>query len=148
MQCNNYFVQNAAENFTFFYGAQANMLCSKVCRFHFIQQNESLVSCAFCSEWGIDLRMLQLIDPLQQRQQSTKSSALHYFCSGSCYELFIESESKSIGDGCGNRNSCGDGQKANDGVNQMSEDDYDGVDDLVIFKTTSTQTDEVIIECV
>lgn len=114
------------------------MLCSKVCRYHFIQRNESLASCSFCSEWEFDLYMLQLID----QQQSTTSSALHYFCSGSCYELFVESKSDCID---GDRDDCGDGQEMND--DERVDDDYDEADDVIMYKTASTQTDELIIKC-
>lgn len=142
-------MQNAAEHFTVFQGTKANLLCSKVCRYHFIQKNESLVSCSFCNEWSFDLYSLQMID--QQQQQSTQTSDLLCFCSVSCCELFVESKSDCIGSEYGSCGIDGNGQEVNDheqmDQNNVDDNDYDEDDDALIFKTVSTQTNELIIKC-
>lgn len=142
MQCNDYFIQNPTENFTVHRGTTANSLCSKVCRYHFMQKNEFLVSCSFCGDWDYDLYMLQSID--QQQQQATqKSAALHYFCSLSCYELFGESSSDCTGSGHVDI----DGKEVEEKEQKWNDTVEDKNAEAPKFKTVATQTDEPSTKC-
>lgn len=135
VQCNNYFVQNSMENFTVHRGTKANMLCSKVCRYHFMEKNELLVSCAFCGDWDYDLYMLQSVDH-QQKLATQKSSILHHFCSMSCYELFGESPSDCIGS---DRKVVNEKNQKLNGSDKEKDKDANALK----FKTVATQTDEL-----
>lgn len=154
VQCNSYFVENATDNFTVYRDTKAHVLCSKVCRYHFMQKVEMLVSCSFCDEWDYDLYMLQLVD---------QQSILNYFCSISCYYLSVESSAERSEGGNGdsgngelehgdktdgtkfNRKNA-DESDADDDENDENEDNEDA-SGAPKFKNAATQTDKLMTKC-
>lgn len=107
------------------------MLCSKICRTHFIYKHQLLVSCSFCEELSFDSYMLQFI--------SERGSKVHCFCSKSCLDLFIETSPDSMATEEYEK----DLQEIREKLKKKQESDAAES----MFKTVATQTDDVQTMC-